>query len=182
MVVGIGMGGPEVNVPRTLMAPYFERVRGMGYPVVAHAGETGPAEYVRQAVIELKVRGVQHGIHAVEDPAILELLATYGIPCDLALTSNQLLTTFRDMATHPVHQLLAAGVPITLSTDDPAFFDTDLTREYERAHAEVGLSFDQLWQINLNGLRFGLADVGLRRRLMQEFVAEGARLGLTCAS
>jgi adenosine deaminase len=178
MVVGIGMGGPEVDLPRSLMAPYFERVRRAGYPVVAHAGETGPAEHVRQAVEELRVRRVQHGVHAVDDPAVLELLALRGIPCDVALTSNFLLTTFREPATHPIQRLLDAGVPVTLSTDDPAFFATDLTREYELAHRDVGLSLETLWQINLNGLRFGLADVGVRRRLMHEFLAEGAQLGL----
>jgi len=182
LVVGIGMGGPEVNLPRTLMAPFFDRVRALGYPVVAHAGETGPAEHVRQAVVDLKVRRVQHGIHAVDDPEVLGLLATYGIPCDVALTSNLLLSTFKDLATHPIKQLIAGGVPVTLSTDDPAFFATDLNREYELAHMEVGLSLDQLWDINLNGLRFGLADVGLRRSLMQTFVAEGTSLGLRCAS
>jgi adenosine deaminase len=182
LVVGIGMGGPEVDLPRSLMAPYFERVRRAGYPVVAHAGETGPAEYVRQAVEELRVRRVQHGVHAVDDPAVLELLAGRGIACDVALTSNFLLTTFREPAAHPIKRLLDAGVPVTLSSDDPAFFATDLTHEYELAHREVGLSLATLWQINLNGLRFGLADVGLRRRLMREFLAEGAHLGLPCSN
>jgi adenosine deaminase len=178
ILVAVGLGGPEVDLPRTLAAPYFERIRRAGYPVVAHAGETGPAEHVRQAVVDLKARRVQHGVHAVDDPQVLRLLAEHGIACDVALTSNLLLTTFRDLKSHPIRRLLQAGVPVTLSTDDPAFFNTDLTREYELAHDEVGLSLEQLWDINLNGLRFGLADLPLRRRLLQEFQAEGAALGL----
>ncbi len=181
-LVAIGMGGPEIDHPRSRAAPFFERARRAGYPVVSHAGETGPAEHVRQAVVELKVRRVQHGVHAVDDPTVLALLADYGIPCDVALTSNLLLTTFRDLATHPIRQLLAAGVPVTLSTDDPAFFNTDLTREYELAHTVVGLSLEELWNINLNGLRYGLADIALRRQLMQEFIAEGESLGLAAGS
>jgi adenosine deaminase len=178
ILVAVGLGGPEVDLPRTLAAPYFERIRRAGYPVVAHAGETGPAEHVRQAVIDLKARRVQHGVHAVDDPEVLRLLAEHGIACDVALTSNLLLTTFRDLKSHPVRQLVQAGVPVTLSTDDPAFFNTDLTREYELARDEVGLSLEQLWEINLNGLRFGLAELPLRRRLLQQFLTEGADLGL----
>jgi aminodeoxyfutalosine deaminase len=182
LVVGLGLGGPEVNLPRTLFAPYFERARRAGYPVVAHAGETGPAEHVRQAVVDLKARRVQHGIHAVDDPSVMALLVQQQIPCDLALTSNLLLTSSRDLATHPIRQLLAAGVPVTLSTDDPGYFNTDLNREYELALTQVGLSLVELWQINLNGLRYGLADVSVRRRLMQQFAAEGERLGLSCSN
>jgi aminodeoxyfutalosine deaminase len=178
MVVGVGLGGPEVGFPRTLSAPFFERVRRAGYPVVAHAGETGGADHVRQAVVDLKARRVQHGVHAVDDPSVLELLAAADVCCDVALTSNLLLTTFRDLATHPIRRLIDAGVAVTLSTDDPAFFNTDLIREYQLAHTQVGLSLDELWQINLNGLRYGLADVAVRRRLMQEFERAGAALGL----
>jgi adenosine deaminase len=74
--------------------------------------------------------------------------------------------------------MIAAGVPVTLSTDDPPFFGTDLAREYERAHLELGLSKEQLWQINLNGLRYGLAEAGLRRRLLLAFAEAGSTLGL----
>ncbi|HEY8150679.1 MAG TPA: adenosine deaminase, partial [Vicinamibacteria bacterium] len=70
---------------------------------------------------------------------------------------------------------------VTLSTDDPPFFGTDLDREYERAHAEMGLPLDTLWQLNLNGLRYGLAETPLRRRLMKEFRIAGAELGLEAA-
>jgi adenosine deaminase len=79
---------------------------------------------------------------------------------------------------HPLQRMMAAGVPVTLSTDDPPFFGTDLVREYERAHAELGLTLAQLWQINLNGLRYALAETGLRRRLLTDFAVAGRALGL----
>ena len=179
LVVALGLGGPERGFPRTLAQPYFDRARLAGYRVVAHAGETAGAEHVREAVLQLQAARVQHGVHAVDDPATLRLLAERAICCDVALTSNLLLTAFRDLAAHPIRQLLDAGVPVTLSTDDPAFFNTDLVREYSLARREVGLSLAELWQINLNGLRFGLADVAVRRALMREFVAAGDEFGLT---
>jgi adenosine deaminase len=133
---------------------------------------------VREAVLDLGVRRVQHGVRAVEDEGVLALLAERGVCCDVALTSNVCLKVVPDLARHPLPRLLAAGVPVTLSTDDPPFFGTSLVREYELAHREVGLSPAQLFELNLNGLRYGLAETGLRRRLLLEFVDAGRRLGL----
>jgi len=179
LVVAIGLGGPEDGFPRSVVAPYFERARAAGYAAVAHAGETGGAEHVRQAVVLLKARRVQHGVRAVEDESVLRLLAEHGICCDVALTSNECLKVVRDVRSHPLPRLMAAGVPVTLSTDDPPFFGTDLNREYERAHRELGLELQELWELNLNGLRYGLAETGTRRRLLREFREAGRALGLT---
>jgi adenosine deaminase len=122
-------------------------------------------------VLELKARRIQHGVRAVEDPGVLELLAQREVCCDVALTSNACLIGTEDLSQHPIRRLIAAGVPVTLSTDDPPFFGTDLIGEYEIAHTQVGLSPEQLWEMNLNGLRFGLAETGIRRRLLKEFGA-----------
>jgi adenosine deaminase len=124
---------------------------------------------------------VQHGVRAAEDPATVQLLAERQVCCDVALTSNTFLTVYRELSTHPLRQLLAAGVPVTLSTDDPPFFGTDLVTEYRRARDEMGFSAAELWHLNLNGLRYGLADVALRRRLMREFEEAGRALGLPAA-
>jgi aminodeoxyfutalosine deaminase len=169
LVVAIGLGGPEQDFPRAPFAPFFARARAAGYACVSHAGETGGAEHVRQAVVDLHARRVQHGVRAVEDESVLRLLAEREICCDVALTSNACLTPFTDPKTHPIHRMLAARVPVTLSTDDPPFFGTDLVKEYVLALEQAGLSVVQLWQLNLNGLRYGLADVGLRRTLLREF-------------
>ncbi|MEI6875145.1 MAG: adenosine deaminase [Spirochaetota bacterium] len=177
LIVAIGLGGPEQGFPRAPFAPFFERARRAGYPCVAHAGETAGADHVRQAVIDLGARRVQHGIRAVEDESVLRLLAERHICCDVALTSNACLTGYSDLKEHPIRRMIDAGVPVTISTDDPPFFGTDLLGEYRRAHEEVGLSLGEIWQANLNGLRFGLADVGLRRRLLQEFEAAGRAIG-----
>ncbi len=178
LIVAIGLGGPEKGFPRTTVAPFFERARRAGYPAVAHAGETWGAEHVRDAVLALKARRIQHGVHAVDDESVLRLLAEREICCDICLTSNLCLSSFTDLKSHPIKRMMAAGVPVTLSTDDPPFFGTDLVNEYRLAHEELDLSLEELWQINLNGLRFGLADVGLRRRLLLEFEAAGRELGL----
>jgi aminodeoxyfutalosine deaminase len=178
LIVAVGLGGPEEGYPRRLVEEHFARARDAGYPVVAHAGETAGAAHVREAVEHLKARRIQHGVRAVEDPATLALLAERDVCCDVCLTSNTFLTVYRDLGTHPLKRMMAAGVPVTLGTDDPPFFGTDLVREYTRAHLELGLSLETLWQLDLNGLRYGLAETPLRRRLMKEFVAAGQALGL----
>jgi adenosine deaminase len=178
LIVAIGLGGPEEGFPRRLVEEHFARARDAGYAAVAHAGETAGAEHVRDAVERLKVRRVQHGVRAAEDPATLALLAERGICCDVCLTSNTFLTVYRDIKAHPLRRMMEAGVPVTLSTDDPPFFGTDLSREYLRAHEEVAVPLATLWQLDLNGLRYGLAETAVRRRLMKEFLAAGAELGL----
>jgi aminodeoxyfutalosine deaminase len=178
LIVAIGLGGPEYGFPRKDFARWFDRARRAGYPAVAHAGETAGAEQVRQAVVDLKVRRVQHGVRAVEDESVLRLLAEREICCDVALTSNLCLKVVPSLEAHPLPRMLAAGVPVTLSTDDPPFFGTTLAREYERAHTVLGLAPAALWQMNLNGLRYGLADPGLRRRLLRELSEAGQNLGL----
>jgi adenosine deaminase len=114
----------------------------------------------------------------VEDEPTLRLLAERGICCDVALSSNECLTVYRDIKAHPIRRLIAAGVPVTLGSDDPPFFGTSLNREYARAHQEVGLSVEELWRINLNGLRHALVDEATRDRLARVFAEKGGALGL----
>jgi adenosine deaminase len=109
---------------------------------------------------------------------VLKLLAERGICCDVALTSNECLKVVASVSAHPLRAMMAAGVPVTLSTDDPPFFGTDLNREWERAIEDVGLNMAEVWDLNLNGLRYGLAETGLRRKLLKEFEEAGRGLGL----
>jgi len=176
LIIALGLGGPEAGLPRSDFAPWFARALDAGYPTVAHAGETGGAGHVRQAVVDLHARRVQHGVRAVEDPTVLALLAERRVCCDVALTSNECLKVVPSVAAHPLRRMLNAGVPVTLSTDDPPFFSTSLLREWQRARDEIGLSMQELWQLNLNGLRFGLADTGVRRRLFIQFQEAASRL------
>jgi adenosine deaminase len=175
LVVALGLGGPEGGISRSQFSRWFERARRAGYWTVAHAGETAGAAHVREAVVDLGVRRVQHGVRAVEDPEVLRLLAERRICCDVAITSNVCLNVVPSLSAHPLRMLLNAGVPVTLSTDDPPFFTTDLLLEWRRAR-ELGLNLGELWELNLNGLRFGLAETAVRRRLLLEFIEEGKRL------
>src|SRR4029078_10818521 len=109
-----------------LVEEHFKRARDAGYSVVAHAGATAGAAHVWGAIDHLNARRVQHDARSARDPALLARLAERDICCDVCLTSNTFLTVYRELAGHPLRQMLDAGVPVTLSTDDPPFFSTDL--------------------------------------------------------
>ncbi|MEV7807207.1 adenosine deaminase [Microbispora sp. NPDC088329] len=140
-LVSLGLGGAEAGVPRSWFAPHFAAARAAGLHSVPHAGEVVGAEYVWQAVRDLGAERIAHGIHSVEDPSLLDHLAEHGITLEICPTSNVCTRAVPSLAEHPLPALVAAGVPITVNTDDPPMFGTDLNREYAVA-AEL-LSLDE---------------------------------------
>ncbi|MEU6407181.1 adenosine deaminase [Microbispora sp. NPDC046933] len=138
-LVSLGLGGPEAGVPRSQFAPHFAAARAAGLHSVPHAGEVAGAEHVWQAVRDLGAERIAHGIRGVEDPALLEHLAEHGIPLEVCPTSNVRTRAVPSLAEHPLPALVAAGVPITVNTDDPPMFGTDLNQEYAVAAGLLSL-------------------------------------------
>jgi adenosine deaminase len=130
--LGFGLGGEEAAFPARDFAEAFRRARRLGLMPVAHAGEWAGPESVAETLAHLSPERLAHGIRATEDPALLRLLARRSIVCDVCPTSNLATGAVPAGAAHPVRALLAAGVPVTLSTDDPGLFGTTLRREYRR--------------------------------------------------
>ena len=138
-VVGIGLGGPEEGHPPEPYAEAFALAREGGLASVPHAGEGAGAESVRGALDELHADRIRHGIRAVEDMGLVAELAGRGTVLDVCPISNLRLGIVRSLEEHPLPRLVEAGIRCSISTDDPAIFDTDLTRDYEAA-ASLGLS------------------------------------------
>jgi adenosine deaminase len=132
---GIGLGGEEAAFPARDFAAAFRRARALGLMPVAHAGEWAGPESVAETLRHLAPVRLAHGIRAAEDRALLRELARRGIVCDVCPTSNLATGAVAAGAVHPVRALLAAGVPVTLSTDDPGIFGTSLVAEYRRVAA-----------------------------------------------
>jgi len=139
-VVALDLAGDEANFPGDLFVRHFQEAREAGLHVIAHAGEAAGAASVRQAVLELGAERIGHGIRAIEDPAVLDLLMERGIPLEVCPTSNLHTSTVRDYASHPLPALLRRGIRCTLNSDDPSISGIDLTHEYRVASEELGLS------------------------------------------
>lgn len=147
-VVGFSTGGLE-GVPFREWAPVFERARKSGLRLAAHAGENGPGENVRAAILEAGVSRIVHGVHAAAHPEILELLADRKIPVDVCITSNRALVP--DLGPHPLPEMLRAGVRCALGTDDPGVMPCDLPGEWREAQA-LGLNPEELQILRRNAV------------------------------
>lgn len=132
-LVGFGLGGPEVGVPRPQFAPYFEAARAAGLHSVPHAGESTGAQTVWDAIRTLGAERIGHGIAAATDPELMAYLAANNIALEVCPTSNVATRCVPSIEEHPLSTLVAAGVPVTINSDDPPMFGTTLNREYEIA-------------------------------------------------
>ncbi len=149
-IVGIGLGGPEHLAPPQPYAAVYARAAELGLRRVAHAGEAAGPESVRGAVEALGVERIGHGVRAIEDPALVRELARRGVALEVCPTSNVRTGVVRSLAAHPIRALFDAGVPITLSSDDPTFFGADIVDEYESLR-RLGFSDAELLKITRCG-------------------------------
>ena len=138
-VIGIGLGGDEARFPPGLFVEPFEFARKHGLHCVAHAGEAAGAQSVRDAVELLGAERIGHGVRALEDHAVVELLKRNGIPLECSPTSNALTGVVPAGAEHPLVLLDERGVIVTIDADDPAMFGTSITQELELVEKMVGL-------------------------------------------
>jgi aminodeoxyfutalosine deaminase len=160
-VVGLGVGGLEY--PSKPFARAFALAREGGIGSVPHAGELAGPESVRTALEDLAADRIRHGIRAVDDGGLVRELAGRGTVLDVCPLSNVHTGAVASLEEHPLPRLVAAGVQCSISTDDPAMFDTDLTRDYEAA-ASLGFSPRNAYDAGLAG---ALCDDETRERLRQ---------------
>ena len=149
---GVGLDSSERAFPPSLFQRVFRRCRELGLHVVAHAGEEGPAAYITQALDLLGAERIDHGVRAVEDPALVARLAAERVPLTVCPLSNVKLRVFQRMADHTLKGMLEAGVRITLNSDDPAYFGGYIAQNYLEAAEGLGLSRAQLVTLARNSL------------------------------
>jgi aminodeoxyfutalosine deaminase len=166
--VGIGLAGPETGINRADYAPIFHAARNAGLHSVPHAGETTGPQEVWAAIRDLGAERIGHGIGAATDPELMDYLATHHIALDVCPTSNVCTAAVSSLSRHPLPTLLAAGVPVTIATDDPGMFHTDMNREYLLCHTEFGLDTSALAALARAGAQAAFCPEPTRNAVLAE--------------
>lgn len=174
-LVGFGIGGSEIGFPRSMFRDQFDRARAAGLHSVVHAGETSGPETVWDAVLNLGAERIEHGITSLADPRLVEHLVEHQITLDVSPTSNVALGVVPDLDSHPLPALVAAGVAVSINTDDPPMFGTDLDREYAIAARLLGLDEVGLATLSLAAVHASFASASTKAALAQEISAYVAR-------
>lgn len=170
-LVGFGLGGPEIGVPRPQFEPHFDAARAAGLRSVPHAGETTGAQTVWDAVRLLGAERIGHGVSAAGDADLLAHLAEAGITLEVCPTSNVATGAVESLDEHPIRDFVAAGVPVTVNSDDPPMFNTSLNQEYAVAARLLGLDQQGVADLARAAVRASFAEESVKSGLLAEIGA-----------
>ncbi|GAB3657732.1 adenosine deaminase [Actinocorallia lasiicapitis] len=170
-LVSFGLGGPEVGVPRPQFKPYFDRARAAGLRSVPHAGETTGPQTIWDALTDLGAERIGHGTQAVHDERLLAHLGEHRIPLEVCPTSNIATRAVERIEEHPIKRMVEAGLLVTVNSDDPPMFGTDLNTEYGVAATLLGLDERGVAALAKNAVEASFLDEHGKRALAAEIDA-----------
>jgi adenosine deaminase len=169
--VAVGLDSSEVGHPPSKFRAVFDRARSEGLLTVAHAGEEGPPEYIWEALRQLGVSRIDHGVRCVEDAALVDYLRERRIPLTVCPLSNVKLRVFDRIEDHNLERLLQLGLCATVNSDDPAYFGGYVQENYVAAARGLGLDAGQIAQLARNAIDASFLDTAAKRRLHAELDA-----------
>lgn len=152
LFVAVGLDSSEKGHPPSKFKRVFARARAEGFPAVAHAGEEGPPEYIWEALDQLGVVRIDHGVRAFEDERLMARLADQQIPLTVCPLSNTKLCVFDDMSQHTILKMLDRGLKVTVNSDDPAYFGGYVTENFMALHEGLGMTQEQARRLAQNSL------------------------------
>ncbi|GGR71312.1 aminodeoxyfutalosine deaminase [Nocardioides luteus] len=170
-LIGFGLGGPEVGVPRPQFERYFDAARAAGLRSLPHAGETTGPQTIWDALNVLKAERIGHGTSAAQDPDLLAHLAEHRIPLEVCPSSNIATGAVATLAEHPLKTFVDAGIPVTINSDDPPMFATTLNQEYEIAADLLGLDAAGVAGLARAAVDLSYAPEAVKTRLNSEIAA-----------
>ena len=170
-LVGFGLGGPEIGVPRAQFKPHFDAARAAGLHSVPHAGETTGPETIWDSLHLLGAERIGHGVSAAEDPELLTHLAAEGIVLEVCPTSNLATRAVQRIEDHPLRTFVEAGVTVTINSDDPPMFATTLNHDYEVAAGLLDLDEAGVADLARAAVRASWAPTGVKSRIEGEIDA-----------
>ncbi len=175
-VVGIDTGGSEQGYPPKPYAEPYERAKEMGLHLVAHQGEGAGKDYVWECLRYLKPERLGHGVAIGNDPALLKEIVKQGISIECCPVSNIRTGAVRSLSEHPIRGFIKAGIKVSVNTDDPPMFGTDMNNEYLQLHKELGFTIQELQKIGLESIETSFIPEEEKKRLVKQFNAEYEKL------
>ncbi|WP_017941637.1 MULTISPECIES: adenosine deaminase [unclassified Thioalkalivibrio] len=172
----LGLDSAELGNPPEKFRAVFDRARAEGFPTVAHAGEEGPPEYIHQALDLLQVARIDHGVQAEKDPALMQRLAREQIPLTVCPLSNIKLCVFDRLEDHNLKRLMDAGLCVTISSDDPAYFGGYVGENFRATADALQLGPDDLERLARNAVDAAFLEPGAKQRLHGEIDAWRVRI------
>lgn len=167
--IGVGLDSGERGNPPEKFERVFARCRELGLRLVAHAGEEGTAEYIWNALKLLKAERIDHGVHCLDDPRLVQYLADHRVPLTVCPLSNVKLCVFPSLNMHNLGRLLTAGVVATINSDDPAYFGGYLNRNYTETFAALPeLGAEQAYQLARNSFEASFAPEASKKQWLKE--------------
>jgi adenosine deaminase len=163
-IVGVGLDSSELGNPPHKFERVFAECRKLGWRVVAHAGEEGPASYIIEALDLLKAERIDHGVRCVDDATLVARLVRQQIPLTVCPLSNVKLRVFTDLRQHNLRQLLAAGLCVTVNSDDPAYFGGYVNDNFIAVQQSLDLSREELHLLARNSFLASFIDASEKRR------------------
>lgn len=167
-IIGVGLDSAEKGNPPAKFREVFERVRALGFRTVAHAGEEGPAGYVRDALDLLHVVRIDHGIRALDDSELVARLVRERVPLTVCPLSNVRLKVVDDIRRHPLRMMMDKGLFVTVNSDDPAYFGGYLNENFAAVQEGLGLSDEDLAQLARNSFDAAFLPQEDKRRLVRQ--------------
>lgn len=167
-VIGIGLGGNEVDAPAYPFRDVFQKAKEMGLRSIPHAGETDGANSVREAINELQADRICHGVRSIEDMQLVEQLVERQIHLDICPTSNISINIYPSMKQHPFYELDQLGIKVTINTDDPSLFNTSLCDEYLILEKEFGYTANDFVRFAKNSFQASFAQPELKKKYLKE--------------
>ncbi len=174
LAAGIDLSGDETQYPVTYFRDAFNRAHSAGLRITVHAGEWAGPESVWGAIRQLRAERIGHGVRSKEDPDLIDYLRHEGITLEVCPTSNICTGVFASLADHPIRHLHQAGIKVTVSSDDPPLFGTDIDQEYALLESVYGFSPEEIAEMTLNAVDAAFLPAAEKALLRQE-VIEGYR-------
>ncbi len=167
-LVGVGLASSELGHPPEKFARVFAKARALGLRLVAHAGEEGPPAYIWRALDVLKVERIDHGVQAMQDPALVARLARDRIPLTVCPLSNLKLRVFPTLAQHNLRDMLEAGLVATVNSDDPAYFGGYINQNFTQTFDALGLTAQHAYQLAHNSFEASFIDASAKRAFQDQ--------------